>query len=188
MTDIPTNMRLLTGTQGSDIAGAVFSDCGLYRYSLWRNWDDDLPLMHWVMLNPSTADHEYLDPTIKTCVRLAERDGYGGLFIYNIFALRSTNPRNLYNAKDPVGSNNDKLLQRIAKEVCDTQLYDASPAIMIAAWGTHGKLHDRGLEVMKLLESECVEVKCLGKTKEGYPRHPLYTRNDVKIIPYRGRS
>lgn len=36
--------------------GAIISDCGRYRYQLWRIWNEDKPLCMWLMHNPSKAD------------------------------------------------------------------------------------------------------------------------------------
>ena len=77
-------------------AGAVFSDDMVYRYRLWRTWDPDLPTCLFIMLNPSTADHEQNDPTIRRCLDFAKQWGYGQLLVGNLFALRATDPARTY--------------------------------------------------------------------------------------------
>ena len=73
-------------------AGATFSSCRRWRWLLWRRWDDARPLANFLMLNPSTADETQLDPTCTRARGYAERWGYGGLVVTNVFAWRATDP------------------------------------------------------------------------------------------------
>ncbi|KAA0997816.1 DUF1643 domain-containing protein [Paraburkholderia panacisoli] len=50
-------MQYLTDTDLAGERGAHISDCGAYRYRLWREWDRSKPTLAFLMLNPSTADH-----------------------------------------------------------------------------------------------------------------------------------
>ena len=93
-----------------DTRGAELSGCGRYRYKLWRIWDPDLPPILFVMLNPSTADANSDDRTIRRCVAFAKRDGFGGLLVGNLFAYRTPYPRVLRKAEEPVGDGNDVAL------------------------------------------------------------------------------
>ena len=111
-------------------------------------------------LNPSTADETKDDPTIRRCVGFAKEWGYGAVCMANLFAYRATDPRVMKEAADPVGPDNDVWLERYAK--------DAS--LVVAAWGAYGEHQGRAKEVLKKVEG----VVCLGMTKGGYPRHPLY--------------
>ena len=90
--------------------GAELSGCGRYRYKLWRIWDPDLPPILFVMLNPSTADANSDDRTIRRCVAFAKRDGFGRLLVGNLFAYRTPYPRVLRKAEEPVGDGNDVAL------------------------------------------------------------------------------
>ena len=90
--------------------GATISDCGRYRYGLWRIWNWQLPNAVFIMLNPSTADAETDDPTIRRCVGFARSWDLGGVHIANLFALRASDPGELANAQDPIGSANDMYL------------------------------------------------------------------------------
>ena len=81
--------------KGTIESGAHFSPCERYRYRLWRCWDASKWKLAIIGLNPSTATHEEDDPTIRRCIGFAKRDGYGGLLMLNLFALRSTDPKGL---------------------------------------------------------------------------------------------
>ena len=144
------------------LASAEFSPCSKYRYALRRVWDPSSPSVLFVLLNPSTADARRDDPTIRRCIGYARDWGYGGLLVGNLFAYRATNPACLKTARDPVGPENDKWLQRLARDA----------DMVVAGWGEHGKLYDRDQEVRPLLPA----VHILATTKAGRPRHPLYLR------------
>jgi hypothetical protein len=106
---------------------AVISECGTYRYLLRRTWDAKLPRALIVMLNPSTADAEIDDATIRSCIRLCKALGYGSFEVVNLFALRATDPDELAKAADPVGPGNDSSIERAIGR-CD---------IAVCAWGAH---------------------------------------------------
>lgn len=139
---------------------AIISDCQRYRYVLKREWQHDLPGVLFVALNPSTADGEQDDPTVRRCVGFAKSWGFGKLIIANLFALRSSHPSLLLTDADPVGPQNDRWLCELSTE------YD----LTIAAWGVHGALRQRATEVLPRL----CNVHHLGLTTAGHPKHPLY--------------
>ena len=145
---------------------AIFSPCRTWRYRLERRWGEG-PLVAFILLNPSTADETMDDPTIRRCIGYAKTWGYGGLVVGNIFALRSTDPKVLQSADDPVGPENDEHLLAIAE----------SASVVICGWGAHGKIAGRGHEVMKLLQAH--RPKYLKMTKLGAPQHPLYLKGDL---------
>ena len=149
-------------------SSAVFSECRRYRYVLRRIWDREKPPAMFVGLNPSTADEVRNDPTVTRCIGYAQRWGAGGLIMTNIFAFRSTDPNGLLAIEDPVGPLNNRWLKRLQKEAM----------IVIAAWGVWGSLKGRGADVLELL----TDPHCLGLTKDGAPRHPLYLRADAKPV------
>jgi hypothetical protein len=149
-------------------SGALFSEDREYRYKLWRRWDVDLPTIAWIMLNPSTADETELDPTCRRCRGYAESWGYGELVVGNIFALRSTDPSQLYEHEDPVGPDNDDHLASICEEADK----------VVVAWGAHGDLLERGREVASSLD---VDLWALDTTQEGHPVHPLYQPKDAEL-------
>ncbi|GAB4455936.1 MAG: DUF1643 domain-containing protein [Armatimonadaceae bacterium] len=144
---------------------AEFDSTGQYRYRLTRCWDDHLPRICFVMLNPSTADAEHDDPTIRRCIGFSQRWGYGSLEVVNLFAYRATLPANLFAAPDPIGPENDRFLCQAV----------AQAHRVVAAWGVHGARSNRAASVLPLLGT----VYCLGCTQSGEPRHPLYLPADT---------
>jgi hypothetical protein len=155
------------------MSGATISDCGTYRYRLWRTWSDAPPVL-FVMLNPSTADATANDPTIRKCIAFAKRWGHGGIEVGNLFALRSTDPKALRRHPDPVGPDNDQSL-RIMARLC---------GMVICAWGNGGTLNGRGRNVAAMLAEEGRAPLCFNITKAGQPEHPLYRPYTNVMQPY----
>lgn len=155
---------------------AVISDDGLYRYRLERQWSDTPGTTTFVMLNPSTADGEVDDNTIRRCMGFAKRWGHGRLVVVNLFALRATDPRELLEADDPVGPENDGYLRAVGSE----------NSLIIAGWGSppsklyalHYLRRDTALSLLAgpstISSFKGRPIFCLGVTKKGQPRHPLY--------------
>jgi hypothetical protein len=148
--------------------GAVLSDCGRYRYVLWRRWDKTKPRLVFIMLNPSTADAETDDATIRVCMGRARLSGYGGIRVINLYGWRATDPTELKTAADPIGEANRYL---------ETH-HGAGGDLNIAAWGDGGLLYGRSRErYREALNILCVDyairLYCLGLTKAGQPKHPL---------------
>ncbi len=79
----------------TDPSGAVFAEERTHRLYLWRRWSTEKPWLMFIGLNPSTADERLNDPTIRRCIGFAERWGYGGMFMCNVFSLVSTDPKKL---------------------------------------------------------------------------------------------
>ncbi len=154
----------------------MLSDCGKYRYALWRDIPPRLGELRpigtclFVMLNPSTADASEDDPTIRRCIGFAERWGFARLAVGNLFAFRATDPRDLGRTDDPVGPDNYSWLERLVAEA----------GTVVAAWGASAGSAGRGEHLGFLPD----ETQCLGLTKAGHPRHPLYVRGDAELIPY----
>ncbi|HEU5177875.1 MAG TPA: DUF1643 domain-containing protein [Burkholderiales bacterium] len=143
-------------------SGAQFSRCRRWRYLLWRRWDPSRPVANFLMLNPSTADELKLDPSCTRARNYAERWGYGGLIVTNIFGWRATDPKVMRSVKDPVGRGNDAAILRAAREA----------QVVVCAWGTHGEHLGRGTEVLELLKG--IRLHALRVTADGHPSHPLY--------------
>ncbi len=150
--------------------GAVLSDCETYRYKLWRWWDTEGRPVVFVGLNPSTADATTDDPTVRRCIGFARDWGYGGMILVNLYALRATDPRELWTHPDPVGLQNNAYLHG-AVRLTDT---------VVAAWGSGIGRRPRARRVVQML-GQHVPWHCLGHTREGHPRHPLYLPKDTKL-------
>ena len=142
---------------------AAYSECGLYRYSLERRWDDG-GLCCYILLNPSTATEERNDPTIERCERRARAMGFGGFAVTNLFAYRATIPADLKRAGEPVGPENDAALLDAAQNA----------RMVLCGWGVHGAHLGRGAEVASRLREAGLTLWHLGQTQAGHPRHPLY--------------
>lgn len=153
--------------------GAVFDASGAYRYRLTRTWDAAGSPVVFIMLNPSTADALRDDPTIRRCVGFARQWGFGALEVVNLFAYRATAPRDLRAAAEPVGPENDQYLLRAARR----------GRCVVAAWGTSGCYMARDDAVLRLL-ARTVDLYCLGATRCGCPRHPLYVPRCARLIHY----
>lgn len=156
--------------------GARFSESRIHRYALWRIWDKDEPAVMFVGLNPSTADENVDDPTIKRCIDFAKRWGYGSLYMLNLFAFRATKPKDMKKADDKVGPDNDAALEEYAYKSRE----------IIAAWGVNGTLDGRDQEVCESPLYYC-KLMCLRKTKGGHPEHPLYVPQVTERIVFRER-
>ena len=149
------------------VYGAIFDANGKYRYSLWRSWSAYHPRIVFVLLNPSTADEQKNDPTIRRCMGFARAWKFGSMEVVNLFAYRATDYRELFKASDPVGAENNRFLMQ-AVERCST---------VVLGWGTRGTLLGRDRQVMSLLAGRN-DLYCLGITKDGQPRHPLYVKGN----------
>jgi hypothetical protein len=152
------------------LRGAELSHDTVYRYRLWRIWDASLPRLLWVMLNPSDADADIDDPTVRKCVGFARRWGYGSIEIVNLYAFRTPDPDVLKAAildlVDAVGPDNEAAI-RDAMTRAKT---------VVAAWGAPPFAVERGRQVREILRAH-PNVVCLRRTLGGHPWHPLY-------IPY----
>lgn len=147
-------------------SGAVV--IGPYRYLLWRVWNPDLPLLLWILLNPSTADESSNDPTLRRVQGFSQSFGYGGLEVVNLFALRSPDPRALAQIVDPVGPENDRYIRGAVVRATK----------IIAAWGNYRMLYRRDHWILSQIAGP---IFCLGITRNGNPRHPLYLRGDTVL-------
>lgn len=153
-----------------------FSPDRKHRYTLFRDLispDSDFKLRSgycmFVGLNPSTADESQNDPTVTRCIHYAQKWGFKQFVMANIFAYRATQPTDMKTYPDPVGSNNDFWLRRLAKDA----------GLVLCAWGNHGDYLNRGQEVKNLL-ADITTLHCLKVTKLGHPVHPLYQRADLQ--------
>jgi len=126
-----------------------------------------------VGLNPSTADAQADDPTIRRMARFARDWGFGGMTVCNLFAFRATDPRILKLAHDPIGPANNRVLRREAGRA----------ALIVACWGNHGLWRRQAAAALPLLGDRSRPLLCFGLTHLGQPKHPLYLRRDITPVP-----
>lgn len=153
-------------------AAATFSPDGRYRYQLARRWAPG-PRVCFVMLNPSTADAECDDPTIRRCIGFARAWGYSSVVVVNLFGLRSTQPSELLKVSlaERIGPENDEWILSA----------HATSDRTVAAWGDHRAIGQRDRDVMRLLGAE---LYCIAMTKRGRPRHPLYLKSSSPVASW----
>jgi len=135
---------------------AIISSCGKYRYTLGRNLEkSNGKICMFIMLNPSTADANEDDPTIRRCISYAKEWGYGKLVVTNLFAFRATDPKVMKSFDRPVGPRNDNCITFAA------QIANASNGVIVCAWGTNGAFKNRAREVINMLIKKGSELKSL---------------------------
>ncbi|MBQ4200490.1 MAG: DUF1643 domain-containing protein [Kiritimatiellae bacterium] len=153
----------------------AFSPDRKYRYTLLHRWGGLFPTaprtIAWIALNPSTADENQLDPTLRRIRGYSAAWGYDSFMMLNAFAYRATDPREMERADDPVGPENDAYL------LAETAKVDK----VICAWGTHASLANRQDRLLALLKDR--PLFYLKLTKDGFPSHPLYLKRD--LVPVR---
>jgi hypothetical protein len=164
--------------RGAELAG----DRQQYRRRLWRYWSPDRrPLLAWIMLNPSTADGELDDPTIRVCCGRARRLGYGGIEVANLFQYRATHPHELLTADDPIGPDADRAIEDVARRA----------EAIVAAWGgfASSSAESRSREVAELVADRLKRpLLCLGTTAAGAPLHPLRIPYSTELTTWRAPS
>lgn len=151
--------------------GATISQCGAFRYRLWRRWDEFGAPLIFVMLNPSTADAMQDDPTIRKCIGFAQRLGYGGIEVLNLYAYRATKPADLKRAGYLVGPANDAHIADVIQD------HASERDNVICAWGANARGLSRPGDVLRLLRNLGVRARALQFTNDGIPAHPL-------MLPY----
>lgn len=151
-------------------SGAIFDETRMYRYSLWRTWDEAKPKVSFVMLHPGTADETYDDLTITRCINFAKRWGFGSLEVVNLFAYQAIDFKELQEVADPVGKENDAFILQAAER---------SDKLVIA-WGNKGDYLNRDMEVLQLLVD--YRLYAIDLCKGGHPRHPLYLSSHLDLV------
>lgn len=160
---------------------AVLSEDKVYRYWLQRRNNHGIGWVVFCLLNPSTADAERADPTMRRCQEFSVRENAAGFIIVNLFAARSTDPDELLELDDPVGPRNEDYL----RYACDIAKEKGS--MLIAGWGAHSLALARDQWAMKIFKQQGVTPLCLGMAKGGAPRHPLYIAGETELEEYHGR-
>lgn len=150
-----------------------------YRYILGTRGQKPLIC---IGINPSTAQPDDLDNTLKSVQRIALGNGYDSFLMFNVYAQRATDPDAMEKVCNP-------LLHRENMEAFRYVLsLSYSPAIW-AAWGAviekRGYLKDCLRDMLDIGRKYGAQWYCAGAiTKKGHPHHPLYLRKDEKLRPF----
>lgn len=180
LTHLNDDLLVLTSPRGDMIDpeewGAILSQPAedgrsVYRYALWRIFDEHLTPLFVIMLNPSVATHDQGDRTIDGLVRRARRLGYGSVLVVNCFAYRATDPSDMRRASDPIGPINDDVLRTISGFDVD----------LLCAWGTNASHMGRERDVKCLISSGRARPHCLRLCAGGAPEHPLYVPGAIGL-------
>ncbi len=170
--------RQLSILDDDERSSAVFSECGTYRYSLRREWDDSKMLLVWCMLNPSKAGADDDDPSVRRVRGFTKREGrYGGFILVNVWALIATDPKDLHAQRSAFEPENLIHIQ-----------HAAVGRDVVVAWGARVARGPGLQNVMRILNGCAASIRCLGYTKGGEPRHPLYLRKDTPFERYPGQG
>lgn len=154
---------------------AHISDCKTYRYMLRRRVSDAGPVYLFVGVNPSTADANVDDATVRKWRGFVSRWGGSGFYVGNVFAYRSTDVRGLMSAGDPFGPDRLYHIDR---------MIEASD-IVVPCWGDRRKLPQQLRpafgRTLTHLRASGRPIRHLGLTKGGDPRHPLMLGYDTPL-------
>lgn len=160
-----TSMEVQAPAEPEMISGAIISDCGRYRYQLWRIWDDSKPKVLFLMHNPSTADEKDDDRTVGRCIGFAKQWGYGGIYIGNLYAYRAKKP--------------EALLKLSPAEVNPPEATFHINA-MVNKCRLHVLAHGNPIfKAQALTYPENTQWHYLHLTKAGNPGHPLYLKGEL---------
>jgi hypothetical protein len=138
---------------------------------LWRDLLEGEGTLTAVCLNPSTADENTNDATVSRCIVRAKSMGFRRFEMLNLFAWRSTDPKQLLTVSDPVGPDNDEWILARASE----------SKMIICGWGgTSPLIPERATTVLRELRGAGIKLHALKLTKDGHPGHPLYISYSIK--------
>lgn len=149
------------------IKSAVISEDGKFRYRLGREWDATLPSLAFIALNPSTADAQFDDATVRKCIGFGERLGFGSISIVNLFAFRATKPADLRAAGYQDGPDNVEHIRAVVSQ----------SEHIVCAWGANARGLAQPHKMIGLLRHWERQPKALRFLRDGIPEHPL-------MLPY----
>ena len=170
--------KVRIGIESHTVGDAHFSPCGRYRVWLSRTFSDiqGNGMALWIGMNPSTAAADVDDPTVRRETNFTRRWGLSNYLKTNVMDYRATHPRMLLEpGVDPCSSDNLPAIREFASQ---------ADLIVLAFGALHPKLKVYGEDVVRTLKGDGRRLRCLGLTKEGLPRHPLYIRNDAELVDY----
>jgi hypothetical protein len=163
-------------------SNAIISPCARYRYWLRRQFKEGTKCwLIFVMLNPSYADHYEDDATIRRCVRFGRDLGYLAIGVVNLFAARSHNPEFLAEMPDPMGPHNVQYLAAAMRLVARYKSSD-----LLLAWGSNKMATGpQSRDTRAWIREFSLDPMCLGMSKNGHPKHPLYLPALTEPEPYK---
>jgi len=145
-----------------------------YRYVLTREWNDNLPRLAIIMLNPSTADADRDDPTIRKCMWFAGAWHYGSIEVVNFCAYRATNPADLLQAaRRGMNIIGPKNFHYIREAVTDRDC-------LVACGQKIAHLDYSDVQTIKIILESAKKLLCLQVSKDGWPLHPLYISKNTQ--------
>ena len=154
--------------------GAVFSNDRSRRYALWRVWDRSKGYVLFIGLNPSIANETISDPTVTRCRKFAERWGYGGVLMGNLYSKVSTDPSGVdFNERDDLNTQYLSSMHNLS-------------GLTVVCWGSNADLNvaTETVYYLKKCHMTFKSFYCFAINKNGSPKHPLYLRSDAVVIPY----
>lgn len=169
-------MFLISVNDDRDERAALFSENEKYRYLYTWRWGAG-PRLLWVMLNPGTSPDSLIDPTLRRCRSFSEAARYGSFGVVNLRPLCTAKPSELLAADIPTFADvmNDGIVRS------QVQASDA----VVYAWGSHGSKYPNEVDrVLAAVNARGRRQFCLGRTRMGQPRHPLYIPNGQELIPW----
>lgn len=164
---------------------AILSPDKKHRYFLSRIWNDkpDKKIVLFIMLNPSMADQNIDDPTIRRIKSFSVNWGYDGVFVVNLNSYITSNPLHLISvdALKEAKFHYEKNFAQI-KEAMQMECVK----LIVCAYGNNQYIQEiRIKEIYKIADELKIDLHCIKQNKDGSPAHPLYLKSDLKPIIYR---
>ena len=150
-----------------------------YRYILGTRGKNPLIC---IGINPSTAEPDNLDNTLKSVQRIAHGNGFDSFIMFNVYAQRATDPDAMERQCNPALHRENLKAFRYVLSISE------KPTVW-AAWGAiiekRGYLSDCVRDMVAVGQEYGANWCCAGAiSKKGHPHHPLYLRKDEKIKPF----
>jgi len=161
------NLDMALSIKNKILRKAKFSNDKKHRYELSRHWDLSKSDILFIMLNPSIANENIDDPTIKRLINFTKKFNYGGFFVANLFTYITPYSKTL-DTSSGLTKLNLKTIKNFVNKAEE----------VVYAWGNSIKEPE---ELKNLVENP----KCFGRNLNGTPKHPLYLPSNSKLIKFR---
>ena len=150
-----------------------------YRYILGTRGQKPLIC---IGINPSTAQPDHLDNTLKSVERIALGNGFDSFLMFNVYAQRATSPDDMEKTCNPL----------LHRENLEAFRYVLSLSEHPAVWAAWGAIIEKRAYLPLCLEDFLLAGEARGArwycagavSKKGHPHHPLYLRKDEKLRPF----